>query len=75
MRTVSMVWKVKSQKQDHQLEEMLAFWQLRCFSMICHRLLTVIITSFFHPSPLIDNSNSLKLVKDADNDENVTTQK
>jgi len=43
--------------------------------MICHRLLTVIITSFFHPSSSIDNSNSLKLKKDDDNDENVTVPK
>lgn len=70
-----MVWEVKSQKQDHQLEEMLAFWQLICFSMIYHRLLTVIITSFFHPSSLTGNSNSLKLEKDDDNDENIIIQK
>lgn len=75
MRKVYMVWKVRSQRQDHQLEEMLAFEPLRCFSRICHRLLTVIITSFFHPSSLIDNSNSLKLEKDYDNDKNVTIQK
>lgn len=27
---------VKRQKQDHQLEEMLGFGQLKCFRVICH---------------------------------------
>lgn len=37
--------------------------------------IAVIATSFFHPSPWIGNSNSLKLEKDYDIDENVTIQK
>lgn len=47
----------------------------KTFQWICHSLLTVIIPSFFHLLSWIDNSNSLKLEKGDDYDENVTIQK
>lgn len=51
------------------------FLAAKMFQWICHSWLTVIIPSFFHLSSWIDNSNSLKLEKGDDYDENVTTQK
>lgn len=45
------------------------------FQWLCHSLLSVIITSFFHLSSFTDESNSIILEKGDDYDENVTIQK
>lgn len=50
------------------------FLVVKMFQWICHSLLTVIIPSFSHLSSWIDSSNSLKLEKGDDYDENVTVR-